>query len=188
MKDFQNRRTSIMRIAIIGSVILGVIQMIMIGAAYQRRAATNQLETERIALEENINSLIKVNQDQVDDLQAELELIQADTAELEASFPELGAHFAIFPRGLALANQSQVDLQEISWLSSDSVDTFAGQVVDKQYSIDVFGKTADCIKFIAELEDGGRDTLSMRSVYIWPEENKCSYEISLIGFSNASGN
>ncbi len=184
MKVVKNRRLPLMRIAITASIILGVVQVILIGAAYQRQTASINLEAEKISLEENISSLIKVNQDQVDDLQAELDQILAEVSDLDASFPELGAHFAIYPRGLDLANQSQVDLLAISRLSADNIDTYAGQVIDKQYSIDVIGGAAECINFIGELENAGRDTLSMKSVYIWPEENRCSLEISLIGFSD----
>lgn len=187
MKVVKNRRLPLMRIAIIASVILGLVQVILIGAAYQRRTAANQLQEEKNSLEENISSLIQVNQDQVNNLQAELDQTLADIADLEASFPDLGAHFAIYHRGLDLANQSQVDLLSITRLSADNVDTYAGQVQDKQYSIEVIGGIDDCIQFIGNLEKAGRDTLSMRSVYIWPLENHCSLEISLIGFSKEAG-
>ena len=181
------RRLSFLRIAIAASVILGVINIIMVGATYQRRSASLELGDERSALEENIASLKKINQDELDELQAELELIRSDVADLEASFPELGAPFAIYRRARDLALESQVNLQSIAIQSTDFHETNAGIVVEKQYSVDLTGTMEDCITFIGLLEEAGRDTLTMKSVYLGSQDSSCSIDVSLIGFSAAAG-
>ena len=181
MKKSNTRRLSIMRIAITASVVLGIINIILVGAAYQRQSASQELAAENNALIENINSIKEINQDELDSLQDELDLIRSEVAELEASFPELGAPFAIYKRAPALAEESKVDLLSIAILSTDIFDTYEGSVEEKQYSLDLAGTMEDCISFISELEQAGRDTISMKSVYLLPLENSCSIEVSLRG-------
>ena len=187
MKRTTTRRISFLRIAIAASVLFGVVNIILVGAAYQRRSASQELVAERNALEENINSLKKINQAELDELQVELDLIQAEVADLEDSFPELGAPFAIYRRARDLALDSQVNLQGLARQSTDYHETYSGLVVEKQYSIDLTGAMDDCITFIGLLEEAGRDTLTMKSVYLTPQDNICSIDVSLIGFSPTAG-
>ena len=84
-----------------------------------RQKATKQLETDRLALEDNFSELEKVNKEQLDVLQADSESIQAEVVELESSFPELGAPFDVFNRGLELAQASELDLLSISSVNTE---------------------------------------------------------------------
>jgi len=186
MKRATTRRLSFLRIAIAASVLFGVINIILVGAAYQRRSASLELVAEKNALEENINSLKKINQAELDELQVELDMIRVEVADLEASFPELGAPFAIYRRARDLALESQVNLQSLASQSTDYHETYSGLVVEKQYSIDLMGAMEDCITFVGLLEEAGRDTLTMKSVYLVPQDSICSIDVSLIGFSTAA--
>lgn len=187
MKRAQPRRLSVMRIVITASVILGLVNIILVGATYQRQSASRELDAENSALEENINSLKKINHEELVDLQEELDLIRADVVELEASFPELGAPFAIYQQALELSQESQVDLISIVSQSTDLHETYSGTVVEKLFSLDFAGATEDCISFIGKLEQAGRDTLSMKSVNLLPLDNSCSIEVSLLGYSVSAG-
>lgn len=187
MKRATTRRLSFLRIAIAASVIFGLINIILLGATYQQRSASQELVAQRSALEENIDSLKKINQDELDELQAELDLIRSEVADLEDSFPELGAPFAIYRRARDIALESRVNLQSLASQSTDYHETNAGLVVEKQYSIDLVGAMEDCITFIGLLEEAGRDTLTMKSVYLVPQDSTCSIDVSLIGFSTAAG-
>jgi hypothetical protein len=187
VKRAQTRGLSAIRIAITASVILGVINIILVGATYQRQSASRELAAEKNALVENISSLKKINQEELDELQKELDLIRSDVAELEASFPELGAPFAIYQRAQELSHESQMDLLSIVSQSTDLHDTYTGTVEEKQYSLDLAGAMEDCISFIGKLEAAGRDTLSMKSVNLLPLEYSCSIEVSLLGYSTPAG-
>ena len=105
----KNPKLSGLRIGIITSLVLAVIHLILIGAAYQRQTAAAQLDQDRLTLEENLQQLEAVNQDQIDDLEAELEEIKTEIIELEAGFPELGAPFALFNQAEILTGKSQVE-------------------------------------------------------------------------------
>ena len=114
----KNKLTGI-RVGLILSLIAGVVNLIFLGSAFLRRNATNQLEADQLALQENFTQLETVNQEQLDALQADLDLIQAEVLELESSFPELGAPFNLFNRGLELAQASQLDLLSISSVNTE---------------------------------------------------------------------
>jgi len=175
-----------MRIAITGSVIAGMINLILVGAAFLRQSASQDLDTEKAALRENINSLEVINQERIDELQDELDEIRAEVEDLEAAFPELGAPFAIYQQSLAISRENQVDLLTISKQSTDILETYQGTIVEKQYAIGLAGAMEDCIRFIGDLEHAGRDTLSMKFINLMPQDNRCSIEVSLLGFSGSN--
>jgi len=170
------------RIVIAICVILGLIHVILLGWTLQRRSASAQLAEARLVLEDNLDQLQQINQDQLDDLQAELEGIQAEITALEASFPELGAPFAIYRRGLDLAQGSQLALLEISLIASETLETASGLFVKKEYNIETQGSLENCLVFMDSLEKAGLDTVILKSVGIIPAESQCSLEISTLGY------
>ncbi len=52
----KNPKLSALRIGIITSLVLAVIHLILIGAAYQRQTAAAQLDQDRLTLEENLQA------------------------------------------------------------------------------------------------------------------------------------
>jgi hypothetical protein len=163
-------------------VLLGVAHVILLGWTLQRQSASAQVSDDRLILEENLGQLQQINQSQLDDLQAELDTILAEIDLLEASFPELGSSFAIYQQGYDLAEDSQLELEEISLVGSDILDTISGQLVKKDYTIQTRGSLENCLAFINMLEQAGLDTISIDQVYIIPGENACFLEISTLGY------
>ncbi len=185
MNQKQTRALSPLRIGIFGSVILAVLHLILLGYIYQRRSATDQLTADRQALDGNFTNLQEINQEQINSLQNDLDLIQAEVSELDASFPELGAPYAIYHRGLDLSQKSQVSLQSISFLGRDVQELLSGPIITDRYSIRLNGSLTACITFIKNIEEAGMDTVSMESVSIWPDEELCSLDIITIGLPTA---
>ena len=181
MNQPKSRLLTPRRIVIIISVILGLVHVILFGWTLQRRSASAQLHENRLALEDNLDQLQQINQDQLDALQAELEGIQAEITALEASFPELGAPFAIYRRGLDLAQGSQLALLEISLVGSDTLETASGMIVKKEYNIETQGSLENCLEFLDSLEQAGLDTVILEFASIIPAESQCSLEITTLG-------
>ena len=170
------------RIIIILCVLLGLAHVILLGFALQRQSAAAQLIEDSQTLEDNLGQLQQINQSQLDDLQAELDLILDEIAILEASFPELGSSFAIYQQGYNIAQESQIELLEITLIGMDILDTISGQLVKKDYSIETRGSLENCLDFIDTLEQAGLDTISLNLVDITPGDNRCSLEISTLGY------
>jgi hypothetical protein len=181
------RVVSPLRIGIIASLILAVLHIILLGGTSQRRAATRQLEKEYQVLQENYEQLEKVNQEQLDQLRLEQHQIQDEVAELEASFPELGAPFALFRRGLELARDSQVDLRAISRMDSSYLETTSGEIIREEFDLELGGSLQNCIAFIGAVENAGRDTIVMQYASFWPEEGRCSLELITRGLTPTAG-
>lgn len=174
-------KISVLRIGIIASVIAAMLNVILLGATFQRRSASVQIDTDAQVLEENYTELVKINQEQLDDLQNELNLIKAEVSDLEASFPELGSSFALFQRALELSTKSNVGLRSITRSGSDLQETTSGTILFDNFSIQLRGTLVDCFKFIEEIETAGMDTVVMQYASFWPEESMCSLEIKTIG-------
>lgn len=170
------------RIVIFICVILGLIHVTLLGWTLQRRSASTQLAEDRLVLEDNLGQLQQINQDQLDDLQGELENVQAEITALEASFPELGAPFAIYRRGLDLAQQSQLALLEISLVGSETLETASGLIVKKEYNIETQGSLENCLDLIDSLEKEGLDSVILEFASIIPAESQCSLKISTLGY------
>ena len=133
-------------------------------------------------LDQNYTELKQINEERLSALQSELELMQAEVADLQSSFPEPGAPFAIYHRGMDLSQSSGVDLESISHLGNDLQETVSGNIQTNNYSIELTGLLDSCLTFIEKLERAGMDTLTMEFVSIWPEEELCSLEIKTVGF------
>lgn len=174
-----------LRVIIIFCVILGSLHLIMLGFTYQRKTAASQLQADQAILMENLGQLQEINQEQLDQANQELKSIQDENAVLEESFPEIGAPFAIYRRVEDLANQSSVHLDSVSIISSEYLDTVSGEVIRKQYGIEVNGSLEACLDFISALEDAGRDTVILDFMSIQPEENLCSIEVNTLGYTEA---
>jgi len=171
-----------MRAAILGSVILALINIILLGGAYQRRVAAEKIQSDRITLDLNYTELREINDEQLSALRFELGLVQAEVDDLQSSFPELGAPFAIYHRVMDLSQSSGVGLDSISHIGSDLQETALGNIQTDNYSIELTGLLESCLTFIQKLESAGMDTLTMEYVSIWPEEELCSLEIKTVGF------
>lgn len=176
--------TSPRRIVIVLCVILGLLHVILLGWTLQRQSASTQLSDDRLVLEDNLDQLQQINQDQLDELQEELDMIQAEVATLETSFPDLGIPFAIYRRGMDLAQSSQMELLEISLINSETLETVSGLVVKNQYKIETQGSLENCLVFIDNLEKAGLDTISLEFASLIPAESRCSLEISTLGFTS----
>ena len=182
MNQPKSSRVTPRRIVIVLCVILGLLHVILLGWTIQRRSASTQLEDDKLVLEENLDQLQQINQDQLDTLQAELDEVLEELTELEASFPELGTPFAIYRRGLDLTQESQVELQQISLVGSESLDTVSGLVLIKQYRIETLGTLENCLAFMNNLEQAGADTIILEFANIVSAERQCSLEISTLGY------
>ncbi|HDD56322.1 MAG TPA: hypothetical protein ENG59_08780 [Chloroflexi bacterium] len=182
MNHPKSRFLSARRIVIIISVILGLVHVILFGWTLQRRSASAELNESKLVLEENLDQLQRINQDQLDALRGELEDIQAEITALEASFPELGAPFAIYRRVLDLTQDSQLALLEISLVSSETLETASGLILKKDYRIETQGSLENCLDFLDNLEQAGLDTVSLKFASIIPAESLCSLEISTLGY------
>ena len=182
MKESNPRILTLRRLVIFLCVILGLVHIILLGWMVQRNQAARQLTDDRLILQENLDQLQEINQDQLDELQAELSTIQADVSSLEASFPEMGAPFAIFRRGLDLTENNQVELLEISLVTTESVDTVSGLIQRNEYTIETSGSLQNCLGFLASLEQAGQDTIILEFANFDPETDLCSFEISTLGF------
>jgi len=171
-----------LRTAILGSVILAMMHIFLLGGTYQRSVAAENIQSNTAELDQNYAALKQISDEQVSALRLELGLIQAEVDDLQRSFPELGAPFAIYHRGLDLSQSSGVDLDSISLLGSDIQETTSGNIQTNNYSIELTGLLESCLTYIQKLESAGMDTLTMEYISIWPEEKLCSLEIKTIGY------
>lgn len=186
MNQKKDRFLTPRRVAIALSIILGVVHIILLGWTFQRRSASAELAAGQAALEENLSQLEEINQDQLDDLQDELGRVEDEVIQLEDSFPELGSAFAIYRRGLDIAQSTSVELLRVGLLSSDIQETISSDVLIKQYSLEVGGTTNQCLTFVQALEDAGAGSLAVEGVTINPEDLQCSLEISTFGYPPAN--
>jgi hypothetical protein len=178
-------RLSGIRVGLILSLITAVVNLIFLGSVSLRQKATKQLETDRQALEENFSELEKVNRDQLDALQEDLDSIQAEVVELETSFPELGAPFDVFNRGLELAEANQLNLLSISSANLELQETASGVLIFEEYDIELIGTLVNCLTYIEKIEAAGLDSVVMQSAGILPEEGICSLEVMTMGYPSA---
>lgn len=171
-----------MRTAILGSAILAMLHIILLGGTYQRRAAAEKIQSNSAVLNQNYAELKQISEEQLSALQSELELVQAEVADLQSSFPELGAPFAIYHRGMDLSQSSGVNLNSISHLGSNLQETVTENIQTDNYSIELTGLLESCLTFVQKLEKAGMETVIMEYVGIWPEEELCSLEIKTVGY------
>ena len=171
-----------MRTAILGSAILAMLHIILLGGTYQRRAAAEKIQSNSAVLNQNYAELKQISEEQLSALQSELELVQAKVADLQSSFPELGAPFAIYHRGMDLSQSSGVNLNSISHLGSNLQETVTENIQTDNYSIELTGLLESCLTFVQKLEKAGMETVIMEYVGIWPEEELCSLEIKTVGY------
>ena len=181
MNQTPKRILSPVRIAIIGCVILAMLHAILLGGTYLRQTAAKTLQENRTAIEQNYAMIIVMNEEQRSVLQSQLEVAQAEVADLQASFPNLGAPFAIYPRGMDLSLSSDVNLQSISMISKDLHETVSGTIQTERYSVELNGSLFSCLTFINQLEQAGLDTVALEYATIWTEEELCSLEIITVG-------
>jgi hypothetical protein len=160
-----------------------MLHLILLGGAFLRRSAAKTLQENRLTIEENNQWIKEKNEEQYRELKAELDLIQAEVNDLQASFPNLGAPFAIFPKGMDLAQNSQVELQSISSNGVEIQETTSGTVQTERYSIELNGSLSACLTFIRQLEQAGMETVALEYLAIYPEEELCSLEIMTVGYS-----
>ena len=170
------------RVGLILSLLAAVVNLIFLGSALLRRNAGNQLEADQIALQENFTQLETVNKEQLDALQADLELIQAEVIELESSFPELGAPFNLFNRGLELAQVSQLELLSISSVNTEIKETGSGLLILEEYDLELVGDLDSCLAFIERVEADGLDSVVMQYAGIIPVDGTCSLGIKTMGY------
>ena len=182
MNQTPKRILSPVRIAIFGCVILAMLHIILLGGTYLRQSAAKTLQADRSAIEQNYTEIIGMNEEQRSDLQAQLEVAQAEVADLQASFPNLGAPFAIYPRGMDLSQNSDVNLQSISSISKDLQETVSGTIQTERYSVGLKGSLISCLTFIKQLEQTSLDTVGLEYATIYPEEELCSLEIITVGY------
>jgi hypothetical protein len=178
-------RLSGIQVGLILSLITAMVNLIFLGSVSLRQKATKQLETDRQALEENFSELEKVNRDQLDVLQEDLDSIQAEVVELETSFPELGAPFDVFNRGLELAEANQLNLLSISSANLELQETASGVLIFEEYDIELIGTLVNCLTYIEKIEAAGLDSVVMQSASILPEEGICSLEVMTMGYPSA---
>ncbi len=159
-----------------------MLHIILLGGTYQRSAAAEKIQSDITSLDQNYAALKQINEEQLNALQSELDLIQAEVADLQSSFPELGAPFAIYHRGMDLSQLSGVNLNSISHLGSNLQETAAENIQTDNYSIELVGSLESCLTFVQKLEIAGMETVTMEYVSIWPEEELCSLEIKTVGY------
>ncbi|MFO8035617.1 MAG: hypothetical protein R6U57_03200 [Anaerolineales bacterium] len=182
MKKMLKSLTTPTRIAIFGSLIFVTLHIILLGAIYQRRSATETLQENRRTLAENLSALEQINKRKLSTLQSELESAQEEAERLRNAFPELGAPFAIYPQGKVLATRSKVELVSIALLSEDIKDSPSGPIQMKQYFLELEGNFSNCIDFLDQLEKAGLQTVSIQNISIYPEEKSCEFEVQTLGF------
>ncbi|MCJ7715373.1 MAG: hypothetical protein MUO54_02480 [Anaerolineales bacterium] len=182
MRNKSKKIFSPMRIAILGSVILGLLHSILLGGIYQRNIAVQKIHSNTDILAQNLNDLQDINDEQISALRYEFGLIQSEVDELQNSFPDLGAAFAIFHRGPDLSERSGVTLDSIIHQGSELQEIVSGTIQADYFSIELTGTLETCLAFIEKLETAGLDTVTMESVDILPEENNCSLEIKTVSY------
>jgi hypothetical protein len=182
----RRRKVSAMRVGIIASLIMATLHLILIGGTYIRKKATLELESDRLVLIENLTLLEEINQGQLDALASELAVIEEEISELEISFPELGAPFALFQRAQEFSEKNQVDLSSISKDIQEIKNTTSGIVIIEEYNLELVGNLDDCISFIGEVEEAGLETVIMQSASFSPQEELCFLDIQTLGIINVS--
>jgi len=170
------------QVGLILSLIVGMVNLFFLGSVLLRQNAAKQLEADKLALQENFDQLETVNQQQLDDLQADLEQINDEVRELEASFPELGAPFSVFNRGLEIAQASQADLLSISLVNTEVQETASGVLILEEYDLELLASLESCLSFIEKVEEAGLDSVVMQYVGIIPADGICSLGIKTMGF------
>ena len=186
MTNRQSFGLILQRMIIIGCVILGTAHIILLGFTYQRQRAIEQLEADRVVLEDNLEQLRDINQEELDTAQAELDGLREENALLQQSFPELGAPFAIYHRIKDLADQNGIQLTSVDLTGMDSLDTVSGVVVRKQYNVFASGSLDSCLRLIQAIEAAGLDTVTMETIDILPEDNLCSMTVNTLGYPTSS--
>ncbi len=166
-----------LRIGLTASLILAVLHILLLGWTYQRRAAARQLDQDLEVLQENFGQLENIKQDQLDQLQLELDRILGEVAELEASFPELGAPFALIRRGQEFADSSQVELKSITRMDTSIQETASGDILREEFSLELGASLENCVSFIRTIERAGQDTVVMQYASFWPVEEHCTLEL-----------
>jgi len=182
MRNESKKIFSPLRFAILGSVILGLLHIILLGGIYQWNNAVQKFQSEQDALTQNLNTLQNINDEQISALRFELSLIQSEVDELQKSFPDIGAAFAIFHRGLDLSESSGITLDSIIHQGSELQEMVSGNFQADFYSIELTGNLETCLAFIEKLEKAGLDTVTMELANIWPEEKICSLEIKTVSY------
>lgn len=181
MRRFLQSITTPTRVAIAGSLIVAVINLVFLGATFQRRNAVATLRENIASLEENIQVLQEVDQERVQTLQEELDAAKEDLEQLRNAFPELGAPFAMYDQGMTIATQNQLTLNNIALQSEEKIESPTGPLQAKTFSLNLEGTLGQCIRFIRDVEQAGQQTLVIENISISPGNNSCSLDIRAFG-------
>lgn len=182
MNDQNLFQITLPRLALLGSLIAGMLLLILVGASYQRNRALTKLEDQIETIQENFAERKNLDLEKIAELEQDLAAAQEEVEELENFFPEPGTSVSLYQHAAQLARESQVELQEISLSSTETVDAPEGSLQSAVYLIRLSGGTKPCISFIERLEKLGLQKVTMDEIVISPPENLCQLEARLLGF------
>lgn len=170
------------RLALFASLVAGMLLLILVGITYQRSSALARLESQIETIQENFSERKNLDLEKIAELEQELAAAQDEVEELQDFFPEPGTSVSLYLHAAQLARESQVELQEISLSSAETVDAPEGSLQSAVYLIRLSGGTKPCISFIERLEELGLQKVTMDEIVISPLENLCQLEARLLGF------
>lgn len=167
------------RVALALAVLLGLINVFLMSSVFLNQAAAGQLESEVVALTDNLAQLRQVEQDGLRGLEEEVSAAEGELASLEASFPNLGERFDIYRQGFALAEANQVEILAIDTGVSSYEETPVGFFEVSSYRIDAVGSQTDCIQLLGALEQAGLAALALNEVTLDMKDQSCAFEVVL---------
>ena len=179
MRRILNALSTPMRVAIVGSLVVAVILLLFLGAAYQRERAQQTLQENVESMRENLATLREVDRQKMQSLQEDLGDAKEEVAALRESFPEVGAPFAIYRQSYKFASRNRLALQSISLADTDILSTPTGSLRARNYSLSLEGSVGACILFLDDLEQAGQGTLIIDNINITPPEETCVLDVKV---------
>lgn len=183
LKDIPNKA---LRIALLGSVITAVILVILVGASWQRRAASQSLQNDLEVIEENFTQRKQSDLERLAELETELAQAQDQVQELKGAFPDPNQGFALYQQALDLARGSQMNLARISRSGSEVLETDQGTVQATTYSLVLTGTAEHCTDFLGSLEDAGMQSLATDQTRISTTEEICELDARVFSLPEGS--
>ena len=162
-----------LRVALIGIAVTAAVLIFLVGAAYLRSRAAENLQEDILEIEGNFSQRKEADLARIAELDDTLTKREAELENLRNAFPALGESFDIYQQGQELAFQNQVILLSISRTGTELAETSQGTIQSTGYAIQLEGTALACLAYIQGLENGGLGSVSPTDINISPPEKSC---------------
>jgi hypothetical protein len=164
---------------------LAGVNLFVLTRTLQITRAGRELAAQTAPLKANLAELQRAKEEGFASLRKDIALAEQELNSLRSSFPQAGAPFDLYRRGMTLAQSSRVEIVSVERGSTTVDDTTMGELTKTTYTIETRGSMQHCLTFMSQLEDEGLSTVALDNISIDPTAEECNFDVHVGSVSPA---